>query len=73
MDLSTTVAGVRFPSCLINASGARCVTREELEALGRSRAGAVVTKSMTLEPRQGNPEPRYYGFPSGSINSMVRT
>lgn len=70
MDLSTTVAGVRFPSCLINASGARCVTREELEALGRSRAGAVVTKSMTLEPRQGNPEPRYYGFPSGSINSM---
>jgi len=47
-----------------------CVTREELEALGRSRTGAVVTKSMTLEPRQGNPEPRYYGFPGGSINSM---
>ncbi|MBH0186242.1 MAG: dihydroorotate oxidase, partial [Nitrospira sp.] len=22
------------------------------------------------EPRQGNPEPRYYGFPGGSINSM---
>jgi dihydroorotate dehydrogenase (fumarate) len=25
---------------------------------------------MTLEARQGNPEPRYFGFPSGSINSM---
>jgi dihydroorotate dehydrogenase (fumarate) len=25
---------------------------------------------MTLEPRQGNPEPRYYSFPGGSINSM---
>ncbi|MEW6245152.1 MAG: dihydroorotate oxidase [Nitrospirota bacterium] len=70
MDLSVIIAGVRFPSCFMNAAGARCVTREELEALGRSRAGAIVTKSMTLEPRQGNPEPRYYGFPGGSINSM---
>lgn len=70
MDLSVTIAGVRFPSCFMNAAGARCVTREELEALGRSCAGAIVTKSMTLEPRQGNPEPRYYGFPGGSINSM---
>ena len=69
-DLSTTIAGVRFPSCLMNAAGALCVTREELEALGRSRAGAIVTKSMTVEARHGNPEPRYYGFPGGSINSM---
>jgi len=70
MELSTTIAGVRFPSCFMNAAGARCVTRDELDALGRSSAGAIVTKSMTLEPRQGNPEPRYYGFPGGSINSM---
>jgi dihydroorotate dehydrogenase (fumarate) len=70
MDLSVTIAGVRFPVCLMNAAGARCVTREELEALGRSRSGAIVTKSMTREPRQGNPEPRYYSFPGGSINSM---
>lgn len=70
MDLSVTIAGVRFPSCFMNAAGARCVTQEELEALGRSCTGAIVTKSMTLEPRQGNPEPRYYGFPGGSINSM---
>ena len=70
MDLSTTIAGVRFPSCFMNASGALCVTREELTALGRSRSGAIVTKSMTVEPRIGNPEPRYVGFPGGSINSM---
>jgi dihydroorotate dehydrogenase (fumarate) len=70
MDLSTIIAGVRFPTCLMNAAGALCVTREELEALGWSRSGAIVTKSMTLEPRVGNPEPRYYGFPGGSINSM---
>lgn len=70
MDFGTTIAGVQFPTCFMNASGALCVTREELYALGRSRAGAIVTKSMTVEPRAGNPEPRYYGFPGGSINSM---
>lgn len=69
-DLSTTIAGVRFPSCLMNAAGALCVTEEELRCLGRSHAGAIVTKSMTVEPRTGNPEPRYYGFSGGSINSM---
>ncbi len=69
-DLSTTIAGVTFPSCFMNAAGALCVTRDELVALGKSRAGAIVTKSMTVEARQGNPEPRYYGFPGGSINSM---
>ncbi len=70
IDLSTTIAGVRFPSCFMNASGALCVTQDELEALGKSGAGAIVTKSMTVEPRQGNPVPRYHGFPGGSINSM---
>jgi dihydroorotate dehydrogenase (fumarate) len=70
MDLTADIAGVNFPSCIMNASGALCVSRAELLALGRSRAGAIVTKSMTLEPRSGNPEPRYYGFPGGSINSM---
>lgn len=69
-DVTTSLAGVSFPSCFMNAAGALCVTRDELIALGRSRAGAIVTKSMTVEPRRGNPEPRYYGFPGGSINSM---
>jgi dihydroorotate dehydrogenase (fumarate) len=70
MDLTVTIAGVKFPACLMNASGALCVTREELTALGRSRSGAIVTKSMTVEARQGNPLPRYHSFPGGSINSM---
>ncbi|MBA2251419.1 MAG: dihydroorotate oxidase [Nitrospirales bacterium] len=69
-DLTTTIAGIRFPTCFMNAAGALCVTEEELRRLGRSHGGAIVTKSMTVEPRTGNPEPRYYGFPSGSINSM---
>jgi len=70
MNVSTTIAGVKFPTCFMNAAGACCVTQEELEALGTSHAGAIVTKSMTPQPREGNPGPRYYSFPQGSINSM---
>ncbi|GJL52130.1 dihydroorotate oxidase [Candidatus Nitrospira salsa] len=70
MDLSTTIAGVHFPTCLMNASGARCVTEHDLHKLGNSHAGAIVTKSMTPHERSGNPEPRYVSFDGGSINSM---
>ena len=70
MDLTVDIAGVKFPSCFMNASGALCVTEDELMALGGSHSGAIVTKSMTLEARQGNAMPRYHGFPGGSINSM---
>ena len=70
MDLTVDIAGVKFPSCFMNASGALCVTENELMALGGSHSGAIVTKSMTIEARQGNPMPRYHGFPGGSINSM---
>ncbi len=54
----------------MNASGALCVTEEELVSLGKSGAGAIVTKSMTPMERTGNPEPRYVSFTGGSINSM---
>ena len=68
--LTTTIAGILVPTCCMTDAGALCVTEEQLRHLGCSHAGAIVTKSMTVEPRTGNPEPRYYGFPSGSINSM---
>ena len=63
--------GIRFRSCIINASGARCSTAEELAALARSRSSAVVTKSCSLEPKEGNAQPRYYHGYVGcvSINS----
>ena len=69
-DLSATIAGVRLDPCLMNAAGPGCTTLAELEGLGASQAGAIVTKSMTREARTGNPEPRYHDVPLGSINSM---
>ena len=46
------------------------MTIEELEGVKSSAAGTFVTKTATLDFRQGNPEPRYQDVPLGSINSM---
>ena len=50
--------------------GVACMTIEELEGVKNSAAGTFVTKTATLDFRQGNPEPRYQDVPLGSINSM---
>ncbi len=69
-SLATRIAGAFLPSCLYNASGPLCTSEEELHAIGKSSAGAILSKSATLEPRQGNEEPRYIETDWGSINSM---
>eukprot|EP00123_Amoebidium_parasiticum_P015732 comp23123_c0_seq1/m.37257 comp23123_c0_seq1/g.37257 ORF comp23123_c0_seq1/g.37257 comp23123_c0_seq1/m.37257 type:complete len:322 (-) comp23123_c0_seq1:497-1462(-) len=70
VSLKTVFLGVELESPIWNASGPRCTTKEELDALGESKAGMILTKSVTVEARAGNPEPRYASFPGGSINSM---
>lgn len=66
----TQIAGVSLPSYVFNASGPKDVVFEELKVLAASGAAAVTLKSCTIEPRQGNEEPRYADLPLGSINSM---
>ena len=70
MSLKTSIAGIEFQHCVFNAAGPLCVTLDELREIGKSHSSAITTKSCTLEPRQGNPEPRYKDLPYGSINSM---
>lgn len=55
---------------VMNASGPACTTLDDLERIAESDADYIVMKSCTLEPREGNPEPRYWSFANGSINSM---
>ena len=66
----TQIAGFLFDNCLMNAAGVACMSIAELEEVKNSAAGSFVTKTATLEPRAGNPEPRYRNVPLGSINSM---
>ena len=70
IDLSTVIGDIRLSNCIYNASGPRCTTQKELESIGESMSGAILTKSTTLEEREGNPLHRYYENEWGSINSM---
>lgn len=72
VDLSTTIAGVKLPNLLLNASGVNCRFENELQQLVESKSGSLITKSATLSSREGNPEPRYAPLAGsiGSINSM---
>lgn len=71
-DISTTLAGVKLPNLLFNASGVCCQTEADLKLMVESESGSLITKSATFEQRDGNPSPRYTPLPGGigSINSM---
>ncbi len=70
VSLATTIAGTPLSSCVFNASGPLCSTDAEMDAIGESAAGAILSKSATLEKRAGNEAPRYIDTGWGSINSM---
>lgn len=73
--LRTTVGGVGLVGCLMNASGCGDTTREQLDELAAVSPvymGMLVSKSATVEPRRGNPWPRFVLDPNSqeSVNSM---
>ena len=57
VNLKTSIAKIPLDSYFFNASGPKCTTLEELEALGKSKAAVIMSKSCTKEAREGNPEP----------------
>jgi len=63
------IDGIEMQSPIMNASGCHCTTRNELNELDNSSAGAVISKSCTINSRIGNDLPRYYDTSSLSINS----
>ncbi len=70
MLTKTNIAGINFDSYVMNASGINDSTLEELEVIASSSSSAIVMKSCTLEPRQGNSGPRYVRLENGSIQCM---
>lgn len=55
----------------VNASGCYCRKKAELDQLIASPyCGSVISKTSTVEFREGNPEPRYHEANNLSINSM---
>lgn len=70
MSLKVNILGHEFSNPFMNAAGVLCTTEEDLRRMTESESGSLIGKSCTLAPRTGNPEPRYFGLPLGSINSM---
>lgn len=71
VKINTTIGGVLLSTCVLNTSGPRSETLPLLKIIGSSKSSAIAMKSCTLEPRIGNPEPRYADLPNNSsINSM---
>lgn len=71
VDMRTTVAGCELDVPVWNASGVWCTSAAELRELALCPwAGAITSKSCTMKPRTGNPEPRYYAEADWSVNAM---
>ncbi|MFH1687103.1 MAG: dihydroorotate dehydrogenase [bacterium] len=69
-DLRVTIAGVEFSNPIMTASGC-CGYGEELSRIfPLSRLGALVTKSITQQPRLGHPPPRTAEASSGMLNAI---
>ena len=69
-DLKIKLGSVQLKNPIMTASGC-CGYGEELaQAFGLSRLGALVTKSITREPRPGHPLPRTAETASGMLNAI---
>jgi dihydroorotate dehydrogenase (NAD+) catalytic subunit len=68
--LDFMIRDVRFFSPIIAASGTFGYGDEVQGFVDLSKIGSVITKSITLEPREGNPSPRIHESNSGMINSI---
>lgn len=70
MKLDRIVFGIEFKNPVLNASGCLGFGQELAEFHDPSILGGLVTKAITLEPRQGNPQPRIVEFTGGMLNSI---
>ncbi len=70
MSFTAKIWDTEFPGVIYNSSGPRCTTLEELSSLWDSTSSAIMMKSCSPEPREGNPLPRYSEVELGSINSI---
>lgn len=70
LDLSVEIFGVRFKNPVWVASGTFGYGIEALEIYHISKLGAVVTKGISLRPREGNAPERIAETPCGMLNSI---
>lgn len=70
VDLSVDLAGVRLANPILTASGTSGYGLELADFVDLTRLGAFTTKSVTVEPRLGNPPPRVVETSAGMLNAI---
>tara|TARA_B110000263_G_C15278856_1_gene497291 strand:+ start:413 stop:1324 length:912 start_codon:yes stop_codon:yes gene_type:complete len=68
--LKVKLKNIEFNSPLIAASGTYGYGDEFGSFVDLKKIGCIITKSITIEERTGNPSPRIYESDSGMINSI---
>lgn len=68
--LKVKIKDIEFKSPIIASSGTYGYGYEVDNFVDLSKIGCIITKSITLEPRQGNPSPRIHESRSGMINAI---
>jgi dihydroorotate dehydrogenase (NAD+) catalytic subunit len=70
VDLSTSVGSVQLPNPVLTASGTAGHGAELARYVDLASLGAVVVKSLSVEPWAGNPAPRVTEVDAGMLNSV---
>jgi len=69
-DLSVRIDKVKFSNPVLVASGTFGYGEEYASFLDLNKLGGIITKSITLNPREGHPPPRTCETPSGMLNAI---
>ncbi len=69
-DLTTRIGGLTMRSPVMLASGTVGYGPEYEGVIDFGATGAIVTKTITLEPREGNAPPRLVETPGGLLNAI---
>ncbi len=69
-NLKVKIGGLELRNPVIAASGTFGSGEEYKDLTDLGSLGAIVTKSVTLRPSEGNPPPRVVETPSGMLNSI---
>ena len=70
VDSRVDLAGIPLRNPVLTASGTFGYGSEFAPFLDLAKLGGFVAKSLTLEPRFGNPPPRIAEAPSGMLNAI---
>ena len=69
-DLSTEIGGIKLKNPVLVASGTFGYGKEPSQFIDIRKLGGIITKSITLKPKEGNPPPRTAETPSGMLNTI---